>query len=179
MLRITGFFGLCPSFSILENRKHKVSETGSPSVLGWGEGETPTMLGRLERANHNHCWCYVTDIQSDIETWLSYEVYRSVNLVLKKYFNSTEQVRTSGNISRETKSKSRRRRRESLHANAWILLEIMSRPLPSTFFPLYSSLSNLSFDATQSEILTASLNKYKYINAYINNIQTWKFLLLY
>jgi hypothetical protein len=32
-------FGFFPSFGILENRKHDVSETGSDSVPGeWGEG---------------------------------------------------------------------------------------------------------------------------------------------
>jgi hypothetical protein len=29
----TGFFGLCPSFDILETRKHNVSETGPVSVF--------------------------------------------------------------------------------------------------------------------------------------------------
>jgi hypothetical protein len=29
-------FGLCPSFGILETRKHNDSETGSVSVLRWG-----------------------------------------------------------------------------------------------------------------------------------------------
>jgi hypothetical protein len=37
-------FGFLPSSSILENRKHDVSETGSVSILRWG-GETPTQLG--------------------------------------------------------------------------------------------------------------------------------------
>jgi hypothetical protein len=32
-IRITGFFGLFPSSSILENKKYNVSETGSVSVL--------------------------------------------------------------------------------------------------------------------------------------------------
>jgi hypothetical protein len=40
-------FGLCQSSSILDARKHNVSETGSVSVLRWG-GETPTLLGPLE-----------------------------------------------------------------------------------------------------------------------------------
>jgi hypothetical protein len=42
------------TFSIvryLENRKHDVLETGSVSVLRWGERETPTQLGPLEIAN--------------------------------------------------------------------------------------------------------------------------------
>jgi hypothetical protein len=52
-LRITGFSEFCPSSGILETRKHNVSETGSVSVLSWG-GETPTLLGLVERANHNH-----------------------------------------------------------------------------------------------------------------------------
>jgi hypothetical protein len=46
-------FGLCPSsgFFLNNNEKHKVSETGSVSVLRWGK--TPTLLGPLERANLN------------------------------------------------------------------------------------------------------------------------------
>jgi hypothetical protein len=49
-------FGLFPSSSILENRKHDVSETGSVSVL-WCCGEEKTsQLGPLERADLNH-WC--------------------------------------------------------------------------------------------------------------------------
>jgi hypothetical protein len=51
-LRITGVFGLHPSSSILETRKH-VSETGSVSVLRLG-GKAPTLLGPLERANLSH-----------------------------------------------------------------------------------------------------------------------------
>jgi hypothetical protein len=43
-------FGLFPSFGILGNRGHDVSETGSVSVFGW-ERKTPTRLGPLERAN--------------------------------------------------------------------------------------------------------------------------------
>jgi hypothetical protein len=35
-LGITGFFGRCPSFSILKSRKHNISETGSLSPLTWG-----------------------------------------------------------------------------------------------------------------------------------------------
>jgi hypothetical protein len=47
-------FGPCPSSGILETKKDNVSETGS--VLSSGEGgKTPTLLGPLERANHNHC----------------------------------------------------------------------------------------------------------------------------
>jgi hypothetical protein len=46
-------FGLFPSFSIQENRKHDVSETGSVS-LRWREEKTSTPLGPLERANLNH-----------------------------------------------------------------------------------------------------------------------------
>jgi hypothetical protein len=45
-------FGLCPSSSILETRKHSILETGSVSVLRWGK--TPTLLSPLERANPNH-----------------------------------------------------------------------------------------------------------------------------
>jgi hypothetical protein len=42
--------GLSPLSSILETRKHNISETGSVSVLRWG-GKTPTQLGPLERVN--------------------------------------------------------------------------------------------------------------------------------
>jgi hypothetical protein len=45
-------FGLCPSSSILETRKHSVSETGSVSILRWWK--TPTLLSPLERANLNY-----------------------------------------------------------------------------------------------------------------------------
>jgi hypothetical protein len=45
-------FGFCPSSGILKTREHNVSETGSVSVLR--KGETPTLLGPLERANLNH-----------------------------------------------------------------------------------------------------------------------------
>jgi hypothetical protein len=43
-------FGLCPSSGIQKTREHKVSETGSVSVLRWGRGETPTLFGPLDRA---------------------------------------------------------------------------------------------------------------------------------
>jgi hypothetical protein len=46
--------GLCPPPGILNTRKHDVSETGCVSVLRWGGGETPTLLGPLERAKGNH-----------------------------------------------------------------------------------------------------------------------------
>jgi hypothetical protein len=50
-------FGLCPSSGILVTRKHNVSETGFfPSS---GEGETPTLLGPLERANQSHWTTHV------------------------------------------------------------------------------------------------------------------------
>jgi hypothetical protein len=45
-------FGLCPSSGIIETRKHSVSETGSVSVLRWGE-KTSTLLGPFEIANLN------------------------------------------------------------------------------------------------------------------------------
>jgi hypothetical protein len=45
--------GLCPSSRILNTRNHNVSETGSVSIDRW-EGETPTLLGPIERANLNH-----------------------------------------------------------------------------------------------------------------------------
>jgi hypothetical protein len=47
-------FGLFPSYGILGNRKHDVSETGSVSVLRC-EGKTRTQLGPLDKANLNHC----------------------------------------------------------------------------------------------------------------------------
>jgi hypothetical protein len=37
--------GLCPSSGILNTRKHNVSETGSVSIMKWGEGDT--LLGPL------------------------------------------------------------------------------------------------------------------------------------
>jgi hypothetical protein len=48
-------FGLCPLSSILETRKHNVSETGCfhSQVRGAG-GKTPTLLGPIERANLNY-----------------------------------------------------------------------------------------------------------------------------
>jgi hypothetical protein len=51
--RITGFsdFVHRPGSKQLE-QKHDVSETESVSVLRWGE--TPTLLGPLERANLDH-----------------------------------------------------------------------------------------------------------------------------
>jgi hypothetical protein len=48
-------FGLYPSSGFnnyKEKDKHNVSETGSVSVLRWGE--TPILLGPLERVNLNH-----------------------------------------------------------------------------------------------------------------------------
>jgi hypothetical protein len=45
-------FGLCSSSSILETRKHNVSETGSVPVHRGGGGGG-TLLGLLERANLN------------------------------------------------------------------------------------------------------------------------------
>jgi hypothetical protein len=40
------FLGLFPSSSIVENRKHDVSETGSVSVLRWGGGGgDPDLVG--------------------------------------------------------------------------------------------------------------------------------------
>jgi hypothetical protein len=40
LLKIKSVFGLFPSSSILENRKHDVSETGSVSVLRLGREDT-------------------------------------------------------------------------------------------------------------------------------------------
>jgi hypothetical protein len=45
-------FGLCPLSGILKTRKNNISET--LSVLSSDEGETPTVLDPLERANLNH-----------------------------------------------------------------------------------------------------------------------------
>jgi hypothetical protein len=45
--------GYCPSSGIIETIKHNVSENGSVSVLRWGGGETPTLLGPLQTANLN------------------------------------------------------------------------------------------------------------------------------
>jgi hypothetical protein len=39
MLRMTGFFGLCPSFGVLETRKLNVSKKRSVYVLEWGGGD--------------------------------------------------------------------------------------------------------------------------------------------
>jgi hypothetical protein len=50
-------FGPCPSSGIIETRKHNVPETGVFSSSG-ERGETPTLLGSLERANFNH---WITD----------------------------------------------------------------------------------------------------------------------
>jgi hypothetical protein len=50
--------GLCPSSGIVETRKHNVSETGSVSVLRWGEA--PSLLGPLERANHSQWTTHVS-----------------------------------------------------------------------------------------------------------------------
>jgi hypothetical protein len=46
-------FWTFPPSSILETRKHDVSETGSVSVIRYkgGGNKTPTQLGPLERAN--------------------------------------------------------------------------------------------------------------------------------
>jgi hypothetical protein len=41
--------GLCPPSRIQNTRKHNILETGSVSILRWGEGETPTELGPLEK----------------------------------------------------------------------------------------------------------------------------------
>jgi hypothetical protein len=40
--------GLCPSSEILNTRKHKVSETGSVSVLGLGEGSSDRLFLRVQ-----------------------------------------------------------------------------------------------------------------------------------
>jgi hypothetical protein len=49
--------GQCPSFGILNTRKHNVSDTGSVFVFRWGERERErkrsTLLGLLERASLN------------------------------------------------------------------------------------------------------------------------------
>jgi hypothetical protein len=51
ILRLSRFFGLCPSSGILETRKHNVLETGSVSVLRlWGEDTYST--GSLGSPTH-------------------------------------------------------------------------------------------------------------------------------
>jgi hypothetical protein len=47
-------FGLCPLSSILKTQ-YNILETGSASVLRWGEGHTYSVGGPLERANFD-CW---------------------------------------------------------------------------------------------------------------------------
>jgi hypothetical protein len=49
--QILWVFGLCLLSSILETRKHSVSETGPVFALGWRK--TPTLLAPLERASLN------------------------------------------------------------------------------------------------------------------------------
>jgi hypothetical protein len=49
-------FGLCPLSAVLKTREHNISETGSISLLRLS-GETPTLLGPLERANLHH-WTF-------------------------------------------------------------------------------------------------------------------------
>jgi hypothetical protein len=46
-----------PNSKELEDKKHDISETGSVSILRWGE--TPTLLGPLERANLNHQYYFL------------------------------------------------------------------------------------------------------------------------
>jgi hypothetical protein len=52
-LRINGIWTL----SNLWYSKEYVLETEPVSVLGWGDGKTPTLLGLLERYTLNHWWC--------------------------------------------------------------------------------------------------------------------------
>jgi hypothetical protein len=54
---------LCPSFGIINTRKHNVSKTGSISILRWGG--TPILLGRIERANLNH-WTTLSKSKSKL-----------------------------------------------------------------------------------------------------------------
>jgi hypothetical protein len=46
-------FGILPIVWYSKTRKHDVSETGHVSLFTW-EGQTPTLLGPLERANLNY-----------------------------------------------------------------------------------------------------------------------------
>jgi hypothetical protein len=48
-LRVTEFLSM-----VRNSKEHDVSKTGSVSFLRCGWGETPTLLGPLERGNHNH-----------------------------------------------------------------------------------------------------------------------------
>jgi hypothetical protein len=65
--------GLFPSSSILESRKHDVSETGSVSVLRRRGEKIPTQLGPLETVNLNH-WkpllilCVIHHLQNPLES---------------------------------------------------------------------------------------------------------------
>jgi hypothetical protein len=43
-------YGLCPSFGIINTRKHNFSQTVSLAVFKWGGGETPTLFHPLEKA---------------------------------------------------------------------------------------------------------------------------------
>jgi hypothetical protein len=56
--RVTGILDFFPSFGILGNRGHDVSETRSVSVFRW-ERKTPTQFGPLERANLNHIYIFM------------------------------------------------------------------------------------------------------------------------
>jgi hypothetical protein len=51
--RIKGFSNIVhhPNSKELEDKKHDISETGSVSILRWGEA--PTLLGPLKRTNLN------------------------------------------------------------------------------------------------------------------------------
>jgi hypothetical protein len=51
-------FGLCPSSGILKSKERNVSETGCFSPLV--RGETPTVLGPLERSNLSHWTTHVS-----------------------------------------------------------------------------------------------------------------------
>jgi hypothetical protein len=64
--------GLCPSSEILKTTKQNVSETGSVSVLTWGE-ETSKLLGSLEGANLSY---WTTDYK-----WLRLALSKGLNRV--------------------------------------------------------------------------------------------------
>jgi hypothetical protein len=61
--RITGFsdFVHRPDSKYELEEKHDISETGSVSALRWGE--TPTLLGPLERANLDHWTTHVRNTE--------------------------------------------------------------------------------------------------------------------
>jgi hypothetical protein len=67
-----------------KKNKHDVSETGFVSVLRWGD--TPILLGPLERANLNH-WTTYPRTLSSINTWDQLESMRSNKKKCNKNFS--------------------------------------------------------------------------------------------